>query len=75
MDSVEEENFEKLLKLKGEKQTELELINKTTIEQMWIKELDNLNKEYKNYQNERIERASGSKTKIKSKIKKKKKKN
>ena len=72
IDSVEEENFEKLLKLKEEKQVELELIKKTTIEQMWIKELDNLNKEYKNYQNERLERASGIKSK--SKIKKKKKK-
>ena len=70
IDSVEEENFEKLLKLKGEKESELELIKKTSIEEMWIKELDNLNIEYKNYQNERIERATG----IKSKSKKEKQK-
>ena len=72
IDSVEEENFEKLLKLKEEKLNELELIKNTTIEQMWIKELDNLNKEYKNYQNERLERAAGIKSKIKKKKKKKK---
>ena len=47
IDSVEEENFEKLLKQKGEKESEFELIKKTSIEEMWIKELDNLNKEYK----------------------------
>ena len=70
IDSVEEENFEKLLKLKGEKESELELIKKTSIEEMWIKELDNLNIEYKNYQNERIERATGIKSKSKRKNKK-----
>ena len=39
IDSVEEENYEKLLKLKGEKDAELEKIKVTTIEQMWLGEL------------------------------------
>ncbi len=71
IDSVEEENFEKLLKLKEEKENELEIIKKTTIEEMWIKELDNLTEIYKNYQIERLERATGIKSKKKNKIKKK----
>tara|TARA_B100000035_G_scaffold163439_1_gene139234 strand:- start:7851 stop:11315 length:3465 start_codon:yes stop_codon:yes gene_type:complete len=71
IDSVEEENFEKLLKLKEEKENELEIIKKTTIEEMWIKELDNLTEIYKNYQIERLERATGIKSKKKKKIKKK----
>ena len=69
IDSVEEENFEKLLKLKEEKENELEIIKKTTIEEMWIKELDNLTEIYKNYQNERLERATGIKSKKKRKLK------
>ena len=46
IDSVEEENYEKLLKLKGEKETELNKIKETTIEDMWLSELKTLEKEY-----------------------------
>tara|TARA_B100001173_G_scaffold291047_1_gene282156 strand:- start:69 stop:1499 length:1431 start_codon:yes stop_codon:yes gene_type:complete len=75
IDSVEEENYEKLLKLKGEKEIELNKIKETTIEQMWLSELKTLEKEYARYKNDRIVRAKGIGAKIKKKkIKKKKKK-
>ena len=53
MDSVTEENIEKLLKDKIKKETELDKIKNTTINEMWINELDNLNKNYIEYKNER----------------------
>jgi len=76
IDSVEEENYEKLLKLKGEKEIELNKIKETTIEQMWLSELKTLEKEYARYKNDRVVRAKGigakiKKKKIKKKIKKK----
>jgi DNA topoisomerase II len=75
IDSVEEENFNKLLKLKGDKELELEKIKKTTIEDMWIKELDELSKAYKKYRTDREIRSKGLGGKIKKKkIKKNKKK-
>jgi DNA topoisomerase-2 len=42
MDSVTEENVEKLLKDKLVKETELESIKATSIHKMWLKELKNL---------------------------------
>ena len=74
IDSVEEENYEKLLKLKGEKDAELEKIKVTTIEQMWLGELKILEKEYARYKNDRIVRSKGVGAKIKKKKIKKKKK-
>ena len=53
MDSVSEENIEKLLKENGEKQDELERIKSTAIEQMWLSELEILEHEYTEYQKER----------------------
>lgn len=73
IDSVEEENYEKLLKLKGEKETELNKIKETTIEDMWLSELKTLEKEYARYKNDRIVRAKGIGAKIKKKKIKKKK--
>ena len=70
IDSVEEENYEKLLKIKGEKDAILATIKNTTIEDMWLSELSVLEKEYARYKNARIVRAKG----IGAKIKKKKKK-
>ena len=67
IDSVEEENYEKLLKLKGEKDAELEKIKVTTIEQMWLGELKILEKEYARYKNDRIVRSKGVGAKIKKK--------
>jgi len=72
IDSVEEENYEKLLKLKGEKEADLTKIKETTIEQMWLRELKTLEKEYSSYKNARIVRSKGIGAKIKKKKKKKK---
>ena len=72
IDSVIEENIEKLLKEKEEKEKELDIIVKTTIEDMWLKELVELNKEYKKYQNNRKIRSVGGKKVKKKKLKLKK---
>ena len=53
MDSVSEENVEKLLKEKDEKEMELNIIKKTSIENMWIVELERLEASYKDYQKKR----------------------
>jgi DNA topoisomerase-2 len=53
MDSVSEENVEKLLTENEEKKDELERIKSTTIEQMWLSELEILDNEYQTYQKER----------------------
>jgi DNA topoisomerase-2 len=53
MDSVSDENVEKLVAEHRSKSTELERIKNTTIQQMWLKELDILENEYKEYQKER----------------------
>ena len=53
MDSVSEENVDKLLKDRGNKELELEIIEKTTINQMWNTELDNLKELYIEYNKER----------------------
>lgn len=53
MDSVTEENVEKLLNDKGNKETELEIIKNTTINQMWNSELDNLLEQYLEYKDYR----------------------
>jgi hypothetical protein len=53
MDSVSDENVEKLLKEHCEKQEELTRIKETTIEQMWLSELTILENEYNKYKQER----------------------
>ena len=53
MDSVSEENVEKMLNEHKEKDNELNLIKSTTIEEMWLSELEILENEYKEYQKER----------------------
>jgi DNA topoisomerase-2 len=53
MDSVSDENVEKLVAEHRTKSTELERIKNTTIQQMWLTELDILENEYKEYQKER----------------------
>ena len=53
MDSVSEENVENLLKEHQEKLDELDRIKATTIEQMWLSELEILENEYQEYQKER----------------------
>jgi len=53
MDSVTEENVAKLLKDKIIKETELEKIKSTTIQQMWLGELDKLKDLYLEYKEDR----------------------
>ena len=53
MDSVSEENVEKLLKEHKIKEAELITVKATTIQQMWLKELEILENEYVLYQRER----------------------
>lgn len=71
MDSVCEENYQDLLKEKGNKETELNKVQTTSIEKMWVDELDILYKDYCKYKNDRKVRAMGLKTKKKSKKNKK----
>ena len=66
MDSVTSENVEKLLKEVEDKQTELHIVKSTTIQQMWIQELADLETEYINYKSDR-ERALEDKVTTKSK--------
>jgi DNA topoisomerase-2 len=53
MDSVTEENVEKIFKERENKATELEVIKNTTANQMWTKELRVLKEEYTAYIEER----------------------
>ena len=71
MDSVSEENVERILKDKEDKEQELTVLEKTSIEQMWISELDNLEEIYQVYQKQRA--ASMLEKAPKKKLKKKKK--
>ena len=71
MDSVTEENVEKLLKNKGDKESELEIIKSTTINQMWKSELDNLRAIYLEYKEDRARLMSGEETKKKKAVVKK----
>ena len=68
MDSVTEENVDKLFKEHGNKEAELEIVKGKTIQQMWIEELDQLQKEYVEYREDR-ERLMTGETKPK-KVKK-----
>ena len=49
MDSVSEENVQKLLEEYETKSKELEIIKSKSIEKMWLEELTHLEKEYKKY--------------------------
>ena len=68
MDSVTEENVEKLNKEHGNKEAELEIIKKTTINKMWLNELNELKKQYIEYKEKRIMVVNGApKKKVASK--------
>jgi DNA topoisomerase-2 len=71
MDSVTEENVEKLFKEKGEKEKELETIKTTSINQMWSSELDNLKSLYIEYKESRQRLMDGGEKNEKVKLKKK----
>jgi hypothetical protein len=53
MDTVSEENVEKLINDHKSKTQELAEIRATTCQQMWLRELDALDQEYMNYRMER----------------------
>lgn len=53
MDSVTEENVEKMIKDHGNKEIELEIVRSKTIQQMWLYELGLLEIEYTKYREER----------------------
>jgi len=74
MDSVCEENFQTLLKEKGDKEAELNIVKETTIQKMWLRELRTLEKEYEQYKIDRVNRSKGLTTKKKKKKKVKKSK-
>ena len=68
MDSVTDENVEKIFKEQAFKESELETIKSTTINQMWSSELDRLREEYIVYKEERQRHMNGTETKKKSKV-------
>ena len=71
MDSVTQENVDKILKEKTDAETELEILKKTTLEKMWLSELECLQKEYNSYKKIRENIQNGSVTT--SKVTKKRK--
>jgi len=76
MDSVCQENVERLLQEKGKKETELEVLSNTCIEAMWNNELEELEEVYMRYREERAtimknvqpETETGKKVKVKKKV-------
>ena len=74
IDSVEEENYKRLVKEREDKEVELEQIKKMTIEKMWLSELTELEQAYVKYRNYRTIRQKGVGAKIKKKNTKKSKK-
>ena len=71
MDSVTEENVAKLLKEKESKESELDVIRNTTIQKMWLQELNKLNEVYLEYKGERERLLEGSGGETKKKVVKK----
>ena len=53
MDSVTEENVEQMMKEKSDTEHALDVLKKTTVEKMWLKELDHLSNEYTKYKTKR----------------------
>ena len=64
MDSVTEENVIAIMKEKETTETELDTLKKTTVEKMWVDELNTLEKEYVKYKTkrEKIQLGEGTKT-------------
>ena len=73
MDSVTEENVERIIKEKRDAESELETLQKTSLETLWLTELDTLKNEYNVYKQKRVHIQSGSvkTTDIKKRILKK----
>ena len=67
MDNLEEENMLKLLQESNMLKEQYMLINKKSVEIMWVEDLLSLEKHYEKYKKERSDRLYGSLTKNKSK--------
>ena len=63
MDSVTEENVANIMKEQETTEKELDTLKKTTVEKIWISELNVLEKEYDKYKikREKIQAGEGSK--------------
>lgn len=71
MDSVTEENVDRIMKEKSDATAELKLLQATTLETMWLSELEELKTEYATYKKkrERIQSGTGDKkTVVKKRI-------
>ena len=73
MDSVTQENVDKIMKEKDEAEDELNVLKKTTLENMWLNELEILDNEYNTYQKKRALIQSGQGEKVTKKTSKTKK--
>ena len=73
IDSVEEENYLKLMKEKEERLQDLSILMNTSIEDLWLKELNILKKQWVKYRENRKHRVFGISKSKKIKIKKSKK--
>ena len=71
MDSVTEENVEKLLKEKGTKEATLEQVKKTSVQEMWSGELNALTVKYLEYKTDRTRLMNGEDVKKKKSVVKK----
>lgn len=67
MDSVTQENVDKIMKEKGDAEKELEILQKTKLETMWLSELDTLKSQYEKYKEHRAQIQNGV---VKSSVKK-----
>jgi DNA topoisomerase II len=67
MDSVTEENVDKLNKEHGDKESELETVKSTTINKMWLNELETLKQQYIEYKEERTRLMNGEDFKLNKK--------
>ena len=65
IDSVLEENVEKLMKERDAKMSELDILKNTTIEKMWTRELNALSIKYMKYRKDRESRLLGEVRKTK----------
>lgn len=68
MDSVTEENVEKINKERCDKEIELESVKATGINKMWLNELEILKEQYIEYKEERTRLMNGDDSKKKNKI-------
>jgi DNA topoisomerase-2 len=64
MDSVTQENVTAILKEKADTEAELGILKSTSLEKMWLGELDNLSKEYDVYKSKREKIQNGVVIKI-----------